>query len=71
VLRAEFLRRVGSGLVYAPKVSTTLDPGTFTPMTGTTTVTAIDSQWERVVVDEPRDPSESPRVFGVLEVTLP
>jgi hypothetical protein len=50
VLRVEFLRRKGSGLIYTPQRSTTI--GGFVSMTGTQTVTPIDSNWERVVVEE-------------------
>lgn len=71
VLRAEYLRRVASGMTYTPKVSTTLDPGSFAPMGGTITVTPIGVAWERVVVDEPRNPATTPRAFGVVEVTPP
>jgi hypothetical protein len=71
VLRAEYLRRAGSGLTYTPKVSTTLVPASFVPMGGTVTVTPIGLTWERVTVDEPRNPATSPRVFGIVEVTGP
>ncbi|RYD68650.1 MAG: hypothetical protein EOP83_00410 [Verrucomicrobiaceae bacterium] len=71
VLRAEYLRRVGSGMTYTPKVSTSLLPGTFVPMGGAITVTAVGPNWERVVMDEPRNPLIAPRVFGIVEVTLP
>ncbi len=69
VIRMEFVRRKGSGLIYTAKHST--DLGTFAPMTGTTTVTAIDSQWERVLVQEPCNPATTPACFGIVEVTLP
>jgi hypothetical protein len=71
VLRAEYLRRAGSGMTYTPKVSTTLASGSFVPMGGTVTVTPVSVAWERVIRDEPRNTSTSPRVFGIVEVTLP
>lgn len=71
VFRVEFLRRKGSGLVYTPKVSSTLAGGTFVPMTGTTTVTDLGSQWERVRLDQPRNPATQRRGFGIVEVTPP
>ncbi|HEY1121782.1 MAG TPA: hypothetical protein VGE67_09285 [Haloferula sp.] len=71
VLRAEYLRRVGSGMTYSPKVSTSLAPGSFVPMSGAVTVTPVSPNWERVVMDEPRNPSITARVFGIVEVTLP
>jgi hypothetical protein len=71
VLRAEYLRRVGGGMTYTAKVSTTLASGSFAAMGGTVTITPIGVAWERVVVDEPRNPATSPRVFGIVEVTPP
>jgi hypothetical protein len=71
VLRVEYLRRAGSGLTYTPKVSTTLTPGSFVPMSGTATVSPIDVAWERVVLEEPCNPATKPRTFGIVEVTLP
>lgn len=65
----EFLRRKASGLVYTPKRSTNL--GSFVPMTGTPTVTGIDATWERVVVKETVNTSATPRLFGIVEVTMP
>jgi hypothetical protein len=71
VFRVEFLRRKGSGIIYTPKTSSTLAAATFVPMTGTTTVTDLGPQWERVRLDQPRDPATQPRGFGIVEVTLP
>jgi len=71
VLRVEYLRRIGSGMTYTPKVSTTLAPGSFTAMAGTATVTPVSAVWERVVLDEPANPATKPRAFGIVEVTLP
>ena len=70
-LRFEFLRRKGSGLVYAPEVSTTLEPGSFVPLAGVPTITAIDAQWERVAIDLVWDPVGNPRRFVRVVVTLP
>jgi hypothetical protein len=71
VLRVEYLRRTGSGMTYTPKVSTSLAPGSFAPMSGTTTITPIGVAWERVVMDQPCNPATIPRTFGIVEVTLP
>ena len=68
-IRMEFLRRKGSGLIYTAKHSTDLTA--FAPMTGTTTVTSINDQWERVLVQEPCNPATTPRSFGIVEVSLP
>lgn len=69
VFTVEYLRRKSSGLVYTPKCST--DLANFEPMTGTTTVTQIDSNWDRVVVQTPVSVPATPRLFGVVEVTMP
>ena len=68
ILRVEFLRRKGSGLIYTPQRSTTL--GTFTAMTGTQTVSSINSLWERVSVVESAPPSGA-RSFARVQVSLP
>lgn len=70
VWRVEFVRRKGSGLSYTPQISTTLEPGSFAPMTGTPTVTDIDDEWEHVVVEEPYDPVTTPSSFSRIEVML-
>ena len=68
--KVEFLRRKGNGLVYTPKIST--DLVTYAPMPDTTpTVTAINDDWERVVVQQPYNPASNARLFGRVEVTLP
>ena len=69
VLRVEFLRRIGSNLVYTPEVSTTLEDFSFAPMTGEPVITNIDTEWERVMLDEPADPAVTPRYFGRVGVT--
>jgi hypothetical protein len=65
----EYLRRKDGGLVYTPMVSS--DLVNFAPMTGSTFVTNIDGDWERVVLQMPCDPEASPSLFGRVEVTLP
>jgi hypothetical protein len=69
VLKVAFLRRKGSGLIYTPQRSTTLD--NFLPMTGTQTVTSIDAQWERVTVQEPAPSATAPSAFARVRVSLP
>jgi hypothetical protein len=69
VLKVTFLRRKGSGLIYTPQRSDTL--GNFEAMTGTQTVTSIDSQWERVSVEEPAPPATTPSAFARVQVALP
>lgn len=70
-LRFEFLRRKGSGLVYAPRKSTTLDGATWSPLAAAPVVTTINDQWERVVYTEAPDPVPAPVCFGRVEVTIP
>jgi hypothetical protein len=71
VFRVEYLRRKGSGLSYLPKISSDLAPGGFVPMVGSTTVTDLDPLWERVRIDQPRNPALFPKGFGIVVVTLP
>jgi hypothetical protein len=68
VLRLQFLRRKSSGLIYTPQRSSNL--GDFVEMTGTQTVTSIDSQWERVSISEPVS-SATPSSFARVQVSLP
>lgn len=70
LFRLEYLRRKGSGLTYLPKVSFDLSANSFVPMTGITTVTDLDAQWERVRIEQPRDTWEPGR-YAIVEVTLP
>ena len=65
----EFLKRKGSGLVYTPKSSTDLK--TFQSMNETPTVTSIDATWERVKIERPINSVTTPKLFGIVEVTLP
>ncbi|MCW1924498.1 hypothetical protein OKA05_18170 [Luteolibacter arcticus] len=71
VLKVEFLRRKGSGLIYTPQRSDTLDG--FVSMTGTQVITRIDDQWERVSVEETTPPTTTTATSGFarVQVTLP
>ena len=69
VLRVTFLHRKSSGLVYTPQRSTTL--GSFEAMTGTPTVTSIDTQWEQVSVSESLSLSTTPKAFARVQVIQP
>ena len=71
VFRIEFVRRIRSGLVYAPQKSTDLTPLSWMPLVDTPTVIPIDSDWERVIYEEPINPTVTPHYFGRVEVTLP
>ena len=69
--QVEYLRRRGDGLLYEAKKSTTLLPGSFSLFLGTEIVEIIDDEWERVIINEPCDPSIIPHSFSRVEVRLP
>jgi hypothetical protein len=69
VLRVEFLRRKGSGITYTPQRSSSLNG--WVTMTGAEVVTSIDSQWERVNVEEATSLSTGSSLFARVQVTLP
>jgi hyaluronate lyase len=72
VFRYEFLRRIGSGLIYTPqKTSDLTNPNSWTNLTDAPTVASINATWERVTYEEPYDAGTTPRLFGRLRVTLP
>lgn len=71
VFRYEFLRRIGSGLVYAPEKSSTLDAASWQPLTVPPVVVPISPWWERVIYEEPVDPLLLSRCFGRVRVSLP
>ncbi len=71
VARFEFVRRKNGDVTYTPKQSTTLSSGSWTPMAGTPSVTAIDSEWERVSIETPADALQTPVCFFAVEVALP
>jgi formylglycine-generating enzyme len=66
-LTVEFLRRRGVSLVYEPQEST--DLATFAPLVGTSTVTPINDEWERVTITAAA--SAAPRRFFRVSVTQP
>ena len=69
--RVEFIRRIGSGLIYTPKKSASLSPPSWLLLTDTPTVLPINASWERAIYEEPYDPVTTPKLFGRVEVTLP
>ena len=40
-------------------------------MNETPTVTSIDATWERVKIERPINSVTTPKLFGIVEVTLP
>ncbi len=51
-VRYEFLRRKNSGINYTPQQSSNLSAAGWQAATGTTTVTSIDENWERVEIQQ-------------------
>lgn len=59
ILRVEYIRRVGSGLLYTPMKSREVAQGPWEQFTDIPTVTTINPDWERVVYEEPVLTSDS------------
>jgi hypothetical protein len=71
ILRVEFVRRIGSGLLYTPKRSSDLINGSWMEFSDAPTITPINAVWERVIYEEPLPTATTPRCFGRVEVVLP
>jgi hypothetical protein len=72
IFRYEFLRRIGSGLIYTPQKSPDItNSASWVPLTDTPTIIPIDATWERVIYEEPYDAAITPKCFGRVHVTLP
>jgi hypothetical protein len=72
IFRYEFLRRKNSGLIYTPQKSGELtNPTSWTSLTDTPTVIQIDTNWERVIYEEPYDATITSKCFGRVQVSLP
>ncbi|WP_294222193.1 tandem-95 repeat protein [Prosthecobacter sp.] len=69
-IRVEFIRRRNSGLIYTPLYSVN-GLGNFIPMTAPETVTTIDANWERVVVNQPLGLPLPTTTFSRVSVTAP
>lgn len=68
-LRLEYLRRKAAthpGLTYTPQFSSTLT-GTWSTATASETVQSIDTNWERVMVEEPANGGD--KRFGRVMVS--
>jgi ELWxxDGT repeat protein len=68
VFRVEYLRRRDGCWTYTAKFSTSLVPGSFTPMSGPESSVRINAEWERVTVEQAIAPG-TPMMFGVVEVS--
>lgn len=71
IFRVEFIRRIGSGLIYTPRKSSSLSAASWLPLTDSPTVLPINAAWERVIYEEPFDPRTTPRCFGRVDVVTP
>lgn len=71
IFRFEFVRRVGSGLTYAPRKSSSMSAASWVPLTDSPTVLPINADWERVIYEEPFNPGTTPKCFGRVEVSTP
>lgn len=69
--QVEYGRIRGEGITYTAKWSDSLNPGSFVPMNGIKTVVPGFSERDRVIERIAIDPATKPRVFGVVEVTMP
>ena len=68
-LRIEYIRRK-TGYTYSPEVSDGLDNGGWTAPAGTPSITSIDADWERVVIEDTAGTGQPTR-FGRVTVTSP
>lgn len=72
IFRYEFLRRKNSGLIYTPQKTPDIsNPIGWVSLTDTPTITSLDTNWERVIYEEPYNAGTTPKCFGRVEVTLP
>ena len=67
-LRLEYLRRVRGGLIYTPQFASGLNAGDWAPAANSVTVTPIDADWERCVVEDTQTTSAAARRFGRVAV---
>jgi len=72
-LRFEYIRRHNGGITYIPEASDAMatgGPGTWELLTGIPVVTAINPDWDRVVVEDVAGAGHSNRV-GRVKITMP
>ena len=67
-LRIEYLRRVAAGLTYTPEFAGGLAPEDWAPATGPITVTPINADWERCVVEDSQGTADAACRFGRVAV---
>ncbi|MGD9420287.1 MAG: hypothetical protein Q7R22_015225 [Verrucomicrobiota bacterium JB025] len=69
VLRMEYIRRVGSWFSYDPLFGGGLSGADWTSAAGLETVTPIDDEWERCVIDDPAPGAGNAGRFGRVGVS--
>jgi hypothetical protein len=72
-LRLEYVRMKASsnpGITYTPQFSSTLQGGGWSAITGPETTQSIDTEWERVVVEDTAG-TGMPKRFGRVLITAP
>lgn len=67
-LRLEYLRRVDAGLTYTPQFAGGLTPADWLPASNPVTVTPINANWERCVVEDSQSTPGAARRFGRVVV---
>ena len=68
-LRVEYIRRRNAGLTYTVQFASGLSPVDWQPAAAAETVTPIDDDWERVVVEDSESVATMPLRFGRVVVT--
>jgi hypothetical protein len=70
-VRVEYLRRADGSVIYRPRRSPDLAPGTWSAPVATRLVMPAAAGWERVRLEEWLDPETTPRQFYRVEVEIP
>jgi len=65
------IERIRSGLIYNLETSTSLEVDSFAVSEGTISIDSIDSDWQRVTVDEAIDTSLNDKLFFRVGVAFP
>lgn len=69
--QVEYGRIRREGITYTAKWSDSLNPGSFVPMNEVKTVVPGFSDRDRIIERIAIDPATKPRVFGIVEMTMP
>ena len=69
--RVQYVRRIGSAIIYTPMKSENLNADSFLPITETPEIQTIDDQWQRVVIEMPYDNAEQGSLFTRVRIEMP